>query len=667
MDGDPLSTDTSLHSGTALAYVLNTGFETADGWDLGHSICGDEFGLGLTCNYPVTNVCIPKNHPASQNCCFLDTNEETGWFMSGSSRHCSEPSIRDVHPFAGTQHLRFQYDPAGGRPAGCNGFGSACRQAAFFTDRGASGSSPSSEIAKTTFSMEIAGSATLGSTLVWGVTNYQPPAVSFNTYGLFYYYGGIYQYDFITAAFVFGGYWSDNSPGYANFTVVLDPCNDKITYSYAGVVFHVETYGFTPPYGGPSDARSPTTDSGIYLSDHYGETWDIDNQSYVYENCPDACCDGNTGICTDGVAAVDCSGLGKHYYPNIYCSQLGTAGFPPVCALDKGSCCDTSPRAGGSCADGVLESACSGAQRIWVRGGSCADVAGSCNVGAFCYEGTCTPAALPGHCEYASAGFCQGMGSCVGGPTCNPDTGAGCCDNGCTPPILCPSGIAADCVGKADCDAVPRGADCAFCEGCDPWPTVLCATAADCPSPGAGLPQGTCVPNPPVGCNGDADCPAGQTPCIIPVMNRGWTLCQSDAECSIAASVCLETPGACCEQVKGTCVDDVLAGDCQEGTPLQLVWFKGESCADLEADGRCEADLGACCDRDPFGGCTNTTFNGCPTDGTKNVWTKGILCANIECTHDAIPTVSAWGLVVLTLLLLTGAKIYFGRRQAAAA
>jgi hypothetical protein len=31
---------------------------------------------------------------------------------------------------------------------------------------------------------------------------------------------------------------------------------------------------------------------------------------------------------------------------------------------------------------------------------------------------------------------------------------------------------------------------------------------------------------------------------------------------------------------------------------------------------------------------------------------------------DAIPTVSAWGMVVLTLLLLTGAKVHFGRKRA---
>jgi len=32
-----------------------------------------------------------------------------------------------------------------------------------------------------------------------------------------------------------------------------------------------------------------------------------------------------------------------------------------------------------------------------------------------------------------------------------------------------------------------------------------------------------------------------------------------------------------------------------------------------------------------------------------------------------IPTVSEWGLVILTLLLLTGAKVFFGRRRVEAA
>jgi len=94
-----------------------------------------------------------------------------------------------------------------------------------------------------------------------------------------------------------------------------------------------------------------------------------------------------------------------------------------------------------------------------------------------------------------------------------------------------------------------------------------------------------------------------------------------------------------------------------------MIWSKGQSCTAVG----CSADLGACCDHETFGGCTETTFVGCPTEGTKNEWTKEATCAEIECTHVAIPTVSEWGIVVLTLLLLVGAKVYFGRRQASAA
>jgi len=42
---------------------------------------------------------------------------------------------------------------------------------------------------------------------------------------------------------------------------------------------------------------------------------------------------------------------------------------------------------------------------------------------------------------------------------------------------------------------------------------------------------------------------------------------------------------------------------------------------------------------------------------------KDTPCSEIECTHNSIPTMSQWGLAVLTLLLLIGAKVYFGRRQ----
>ena len=37
---------------------------------------------------------------------------------------------------------------------------------------------------------------------------------------------------------------------------------------------------------------------------------------------------------------------------------------------------------------------------------------------------------------------------------------------------------------------------------------------------------------------------------------------------------------------------------------------------------------------------------------------------NDVCVKEGIPTVSAWGLIIMTLLLLAGGKIYFRRRPA---
>jgi hypothetical protein len=38
----------------------------------------------------------------------------------------------------------------------------------------------------------------------------------------------------------------------------------------------------------------------------------------------------------------------------------------------------------------------------------------------------------------------------------------------------------------------------------------------------------------------------------------------------------------------------------------------------------------------------------------------------LDCPHTAIPTVSSWGLAILSLLLMIGAKIAFERRIQAA-
>jgi len=483
------------------AFLTCTGFELAEGWDAGFQICGANFAAGCG-SVPgnqtggFANVCVPKNHAASINCCFNDPNDQTGWFMSGSSQHCQQPSIQSVHPSIlkgpSIYHLRFQYDPMGGNPNGCNGFGGACRQSAFFTD-GVGFPAPLARVA--TFKVDIAGSATLGSNMTVAAGEYGPPAVYLGSYGYFYYLGGLYQYDFHAGAFVFGGYWSAFSPDYAQYQVELDPCNDTVTYSYGGLVFHVEPFGFIPP-NSTDGARPATTNAGVYITDHFGETWDLDNQCITYgAECSDACCDGTTGICTDGVPATACMGDQQVWHENNECANI-------TCVRHSGACCDRNPGAGGPGP-----------------------------------EGACTEPTFP-----------------------------------------------EDCVGQ----------------------------------------------------------------------NLTWYKSQACADI-----VCDEIPGACCDLLAGTCANGVLQAEC--GGAQQRWDGKGSQCGDVP----CDAVRGACCDGDTFGGCEQTTQAGCGLVA-KGTWYKLTDCGDIDCRHEAIPTVSSWGLVVLTLLLLTGAKVYFGRRQALA-
>jgi hypothetical protein len=117
--------------------------------------------------------------------------------------------------------MRFQYDPAGGLPAGCNGFASACRQMTITSQQ------PVPEISRTTWSYEIAISGTLGSSMIAQTgEDTGLGSIYLTSYTFWYYLGGLYIYDFALPGFVVGGYWSDNSPDYANYTIVFDPCDD---------------------------------------------------------------------------------------------------------------------------------------------------------------------------------------------------------------------------------------------------------------------------------------------------------------------------------------------------------------------------------------------------------------------------------------------------------
>ena len=212
-----------------------------------------------------------------------------------------------------------------------------------------------------------------------------------------------------------------------------------------------------------------------------------------------------------------------------------------------------------------------------------------------------------------------------------------CCDRAAAGGVCAEHVLPADCVGdqlvfylNETCTAVESSGRCGEHRG------ACCDT-----SPGAGGldPAGACI---------DDVLPGD---CVGP--QRVWT---KDTLCADAP--CEETPGACCNLLTGVCTDPVFFGDCQGD---QRAWTKGVTCADVT----CDARPGACCDHDTFGGCSVTTQAECGCD--KCEWFKLMTCDEIECVHNSIPTVSQWGLAVLTLLLLTGAKIYFGRRQADAA
>lgn len=125
--------------------------------------------------------------------------------------------------------------------------------------------------------------------------------------------------------------------------------------------------------------------------------------------------------------------------------------------------------------------------------------------------------------------------------------------------------------------------------------------------------------------------------------------------CESPSVTCVESVlGACCDKLDGFC-SNTLKSDC---TGSQPNWTP-EPCAEIV----CDPAQGACCNT-RFGTCTQDTLAGC--QGANFNWTKGAACSEQTCPDPFVPTVSEWGLVIMTLLLLIGAKVYFGRRGALA-
>ncbi len=135
--------------------------------------------------------------------------------------------------------------------------------------------------------------------------------------------------------------------------------------------------------------------------------------------------------------------------------------------------------------------------------------------------------------------------------------------------------------------------------------------------------------------------------------------------------------GSCCFNIgvvsTTPCASDVTFTECQDLNigPFQPVFRDGEVCP-YEGGTPCPLALGACCNSQAgplaeVGRCENLVQFldcQCPTC----TWFQDESCDDIiedglcEADFVAIPTVSAWGLVIATLLLLIGSKIVWHRR-----
>jgi len=217
-----------------------------------------------------------------------------------------------------------------------------------------------------------------------------------------------------------------------------------------------------------------------------------------------------------------------------------------------------------------------------------------------------------------------------------PHVGA-CCDTngagqGCTDNVF-----ASDCTG-ADKVWTENG-KCA---------TVTCACIPICNPPacgddGCGGSCGTCDDS--NVCTDDA-CVAG-----VCVFTNNTLPCNDGNFCTIndtcGGGTCSVTnPNLCSDGVD--CTDD----SCNEAT---------DSCGHVANNTLC--DDGLWCN----GAETCSLTLGCQP-GIPECTGPGQVCYEDKdaCFDNIIPTVSEWGIVILTLLLLTGAKVYFSRRQATA-
>ena len=561
------------------------------------------------------------------------------------------PTIDTNFPRSGAQHLRLTPDPSTRTNVSNFGLGVDARfpRTADLSVR---------PMAANTVSIELSISSPNGQDF-----KVQPQSNSqgcLATSALFMYDGSIHVLDDVCGStalqFIDTGAVWDTTGAYQNYTVAMNPCQDTTVYLYGGALL----YESCVPAGrnleqfliyGDNYPGSEARVDNLVLSSLDGGFGDSSQQlasvcgnSYV-EPCNGEQCDGAADAVCPGRCTADCTCYAICTQANP-CPVTNGANGPHITSsgyyLYSGTSASISIDTCGSSFDSLLSIATVAAPETLLASND------DCNAGQFGSgvdeSASCYDSEAPFHDFYPSC-------TCVPNPgqpilirvqvtsfSCGPppvghstminirkkEVCAGlsigaCCDTngadtGCTDNVLSGACTGADKVWTENgkCDEI----------GCACIPN--CAGAI-CGNNGCGGSCGTCGDN--NICNGvetcvDRNCVAG-----TPLSCNDNNACNGVESCN-PASGCMPGNALSCDD--GLFCNGIetcnLSSGCVSGTPVNC--DDGQDCS-----------VDTC--NEPSGTCTHDT-SGC-----------------------SIPTVSEWGLVVVTLLLLVSAKVQFGRRRLA--
>jgi len=310
-----------------------------------------------------------------------------------------------------------------------------------------------------------------------------------------------------------------------------------------------------------------------------------------------------------------------------------------------------------------------------------------CNDGLYCNGvETCDPLAgcQPGTPPDCDDGVVCTIDSCnESTDSCDHEPDDGACDDGlfcngvemCDPINGCQAGTPPNCA-----DSVPCTVDTCneMTDSCDRTPQdSLCQNSLFCDGMEVCDPDMGCVDGPDPNCNDGVVCTVdacdevadmctyvpNNAVCDDGLFCNGAETCDPIQGCSPGTPPDCDDPIVCtddsCDEVTDTCIHIPDDDNCDDGDPCTDNVCGPSGCTGVPTCGACCYPNGTCQDGQGADACIgNGVFHGVGSAclGDDNGDGADDLCP----VGDQIPTVSTWGLLVLTLLLLALAKVRFG-------